>query len=104
MATLNFFFQAYLHLSYITPKTSIMSWKRKGVNYDRKVCVSSEYGYCNNKKKRIEFITHAVQSIKPVVMLVDSKVSLTWKLLVVNDPWCTFGLFTAIIPFLGTRL
>ena len=56
------------------------------------------------KKKRIEFITHAVQSIKPVVMLVDSKVSLTWKLLVVNDPWCTFGLFTAIIPFLGTRL
>ena len=35
-------------------------------------------------------------------MHVDSKVSLTWKLLVVKG--CTFGLFTAIIPFLGTRL
>ena len=45
------FFQAYLNLSYITPKTSVMSWRRKGVNYDRKVCVSSEYGYCKKKKK-----------------------------------------------------
>ena len=44
--------------------------EKKSVNYDRKMCVSSKYGYC---QKKSEFINHAVQSIKSIkiVMIIS---------------------------------